>query len=243
MNAIWTTAFYGLLSGTVGTTAGGLLACFLPAEGKRQGAFILEYSAGLMLVVVCLDLLPGAFTYASVWHVLWGLLLGVLIMILSESLLKSHKSLSAGVPSRQTGLAIALGVALHNFPEGLAVGAGLEADPALGMALALAIMLHDIPEGAAIAIPLQNGGVSRWKALWYTIASGLPMGLGALVGAWAGQLSSTVISLCLAVAGGAMLYVVLGNMLPETFRMRAGHMNPVGLLLGILSGTAIILLL
>lgn len=233
VNDLWRVTLYGLASGVAGTAAGGLLACFLPGNNARFNGWILEYSAGLMIAVVCFDLLPGAFGLASLKTVMSGMLVGIIVMAISGALLRAEDAVGA---VGRTGVIIAIGIALHNFPEGLAVGSGFEAEPALGFALAVTIMLHDIPEGAAIAVPLRAGGASRRRAFLWAAASGLPMGLGALLGALAGRLSGAMIAFCLATAGGAMLYVVFSDMLPQAQKMRNKDAAAVGIILGMLTG-------
>lgn len=160
-------------------------------------------------------------------------------MVLSDLWMDSCQSPESISSVKHTGLAIALGIALHNFPEGLAVGSGYEAKASLGLSLAIAIMLHDIPEGASIAVPLRAGGTSRRFAFFLTFLSGLPMGFGTMAGAWAGRSSKVMIAMCLAIAGGAMLYVIFADMLPESKRMYSGRFGSLGSILGMISGIII----
>ncbi len=237
LNNLWTAGLYGVLSGLIGTGAGGFLACFLPAKNKRVVSLLLEYSAGLMLAVVCFDLLPNAFKYAPLSAVILGVLAGVFLMILSDNISNASPGRArknSGI--KNTGMVIALGIALHNFLEGMAVGSGFEAEHTLGVALAIAIMLHDVPEGMSIAIPLRAGGMNRMKAFALALASGLPMGLGSIFGVWTGQITATYIAISLAVAGGAMLYIVFVNMLPESKYMYRGRINSMGSIAGMISG-------
>lgn len=239
MSDIWTVTIYGFIAGTVGTGAGGFLGCFVPETNRRINSFILEYSAGLMVAVVCFDLLPNAFEYASLTIVLLGLMFGVAIMVLSDELIESQKFPQNINSVKHTGLSIAMGIALHNFPEGLAVGSGFEAKTSLGLSLAIAIMLHDIPEGASITVPLRAGGTKRFHAFLLSFFAGLPMGLGAMAGAFAGRSSKTMIAVCLSIAGGAMLYIIFADMLPESKRMYSGRFGSLGSILGMISGIII----
>lgn len=236
MSDLWTVTIYGLTAGTVGTAAGGFLGCFVPQANPRINSFILEYSAGLMVAVVCFDLLPNAFEFASLTIVLLGLMLGVAIMVFSDDLIASQKGQKNISRVKHTGLSIAIGIALHNFPEGLAVGSGYEARASLGLSLAIAIMLHDIPEGASITVPLRAGGAKRSHAFLLSFFAGLPMGFGALIGALAGRSSKTMIAVCLSIAGGAMLYLIFADMLPESKRMYSGRFGSLGSILGMISG-------
>lgn len=237
---LWIITLYGMVAGAGGTAAGGLLACLIPKNNKRVISFLLEYSAGFMMSIVCFDLLPNAFVYAPLVPALLALISGVAVMVISESFVQYGNRKEGTMRSiKRTGFVIAWGVAIHNFPEGLAMGSGFEAEMRLGVSLAIAIMLHDIPEGIAIAAPLRAGGSSRMKAVALTLASGLPMGLGALLGAWAGQISTIWICLCLSFAGGAMLYVIYADMIPESKRMYSGRLDSLGCIMGIITGIII----
>lgn len=232
---IWLAGWYGIVSGVVGTGAGGFMACFLPSQNKRVISFILEYSAGLMLSIVCFDLLPNAFKFTTLGAVLIGIIVGICLMIISDNII----SISRVNKTKSTGLVIALGIAIHNFLEGMAVGSGFKADNTLGLSLAVAILLHDIPEGMSITIPLRAGGMNRLRAISLSLLAGLPMGAGSMFGLWVGEISAYYIAVSLAVAGGAMLYIVFANMLPESKQMYRGRVNSIGSLLGIITGIII----
>jgi ZIP family zinc transporter len=128
---------------------------------------------------------------------------------------------------------------MHNFPEGLAIGSGFDQSVKLGFSLALTLMFHDIPEGVALAVPMIAGGKSRVKTVLIAAGAGIPMGIGALVGALAGHISETVISLCLSIAAGAMLYVVMSDLIPQSKKMYEGRLSSFCDILGILTGVII----
>lgn len=136
----------------------------------------------------------------------------------------------------KTGIIVSIGLALHNIPEGLAIGSGFDASLALGYSLAIAICLHDIPEGISMAIPMKNGGMKPWKVMMYVILSGIATGLGALIGAFIGNISEQVIAVCLAFAAGAMLYIVSGELIPESNKLYQGRISAIGNMLGFIVG-------
>ena len=136
----------------------------------------------------------------------------------------------------KTGIIISIGLALHNFPEGLAIGSGFEASLVLGYSLAVAIALHDIPEGISMAVPMRNGGMSKLKVIFYVILSGITTGLGAFFGSLVGGISDQIIAVCLSFAAGAMLYIVSGELIPESNKVYKGRMNAIGYIMGFILG-------
>ena len=136
----------------------------------------------------------------------------------------------------KTGIVVSIGLAIHNIPEGLAIGTGFEASMKLGYSLAIAIAIHDIPEGISMAAPMKKGGLKSGKILFYVILSGVTTGLGAFVGAIVGNISQKVIAVCLALAAGAMLYIVSGELTPEYNKLYSGKMSSIGNMIGFILG-------
>ena len=144
------------------------------------------------------------------------------------------------------GLVMAAAIALHNVPEGMVIGASFAttADEILanrgGLVMAIVIGLHNIPEGMAVAVPLISGGMSKWRAVGITALSGSPTILGALLGFFLGTLSPTALVISLSFASGAMLYVVFGELLPESILMWKSKLPAAMVVLGMLVGLIII---
>lgn len=231
-------AFVGLVSGLIGTGIGGLSVFFISTAGNRVMSTILEFSAGLMTAVVCFELLPQAFLVGGTFYTLAGVLSGILMVVLAESVLKKSRKLNQGGNSGllRVGVLMAVAMALHNFPEGFAVGSGFEASTSLGITITAAIIIHDIPEGIAMALPMRAGGMSKITAFSYTLLSSVPMGLGAFFGAALGKMSNLLTAACLGFAAGAMLYIVYGELVPESKRLYLGRLSSLGNVLGILCG-------
>lgn len=228
----------GLVSGIIGTGIGGLAAFMITRITNRALGFILEFSAGLMMAVVCFELIPEAFELGGTACTLAGVITGVASVMLIENFIKNSQSLSRGSNRGllQAGILMALAIALHNFPEGFAVGSGFEASASIGLTITAVIIIHDIPEGIAIAVPLRAGGFSRLKSFAYTILSGVPMGFGAFLGAALGGISQDLIAACLGFAGGAMLYIVCAELVPESKRLYLGRLPSIGNVIGIICG-------
>lgn len=231
--------FIGLISGVIGTGAGGLMAFFINKITNRMLSFILEFSAGLMTAVVCFELIPEAFEYGGTIPAFLGIIIGILTLMVIEDFLRKSSALQNKYRNNgllRAGILMSVGIALHNFPEGFAVGSGFEASLSLGVTLTAVIMIHDVPEGIAIAVPLKAGGMSKGKAFLLTVLSGIPMGLGAFLGAALGGISKQLIGVCLGFAGGAMLYVVFADLIPESKKLYLGRLSSLGNILGIICG-------
>lgn len=87
-----------------------------------------------------------------------------------------------------------------------------------------------------MAIPMKNGGMKPWKVMLYVILSGIATGVGALIGAVVGNISEEIIAMCLAFAAGAMLYIVSGELIPESNKLYQGRMTAMGNMLGFIIG-------
>ena len=229
----------GLLCGVIGTGTGGLLTFLIKNPTKRFMATLLGFTSGIMISVVCFDLLPEAFKIGGMTLSFLGIGAGVAMIIVIDQLLpkkNTTKKAGEGFDFIRSGILLGIGIAIHNFPEGLAVGSGFAVNDLLGLGLTIVIGLHDIPEGIAMAAPLRMGGYNKYKMLLYTILAGVPMGFGAMIGELLGELSPSFICICLAFAGGAMLYITCGELIPKTQNIYRGRISTIGMIVGIMCG-------
>lgn len=231
----------GSFVGILGTGIGGMLALFIKKPGDRLLSFILGFAGGIMLTIVCFELLPEAFERGELLIGLVGIIIGVLAIIIIDDRhnIKNQRKNKSYNNSTRVGLLIGLGVALHNFPEGLAIGSGFMATRELGIGISLVIALHNIPEGISMATPMRAGGTGRLKTLLFTLVVGIPMGLGAFVGAILGEVSEALIAFCLAFAGGTMLYIVCGELIPNSKKLYIGKTSTWGVVIGFVIGLII----
>lgn len=235
MNYLLKTTLIGLFFGTFGTTLGGIIGVTWKKNSNRFLSFILQFAAGLMTAIICFDLIPEALSISNLGSTIIGVILGVIVMIMCDNVVKKNNTRTSN-SLLNTGIIVGIGLALHNFPEGLAIGSGFGASITLGYSLAVAILLHDIPEGISMSVPMKNGGMSKIRALIYTMLSGVTTGIGAFFGALVGQISEGMISLCLSIAAGAMLYIVSGELIPESNSLYKGRIGFVGNILGFILG-------
>ena len=191
------TTLLGLFFGTFGTTIGGIIGVTFKNPSNKFLSFILQFAAGLMLAIICFDLIPEALEVSNLSSTFIGIFIGVAAMIVCDNLVKKiynkkGKSKSTTNSLLKTGIIVGIGLAIHNFPEGLAIGSGFESSIKLGFSLALAIALHDIPEGISMSVPMKNGGMSKFKAVILTLLSGVTTGIGAFFGAIVGGISESI---------------------------------------------------
>ena len=180
---------------------------------------------------------PEALEIVPITLCIFGVFLGVISMIVCDKLVnKVYAKKDTNNNLLKTGIIICIGLAIHNFPEGLAIGSGFDASQQLGISLAIAIALHDIPEGISISLPMKNGGFSKPKSIILTAISGFTTGIGAFFGAIIGNISLNLIGVSLAFAAGAMLYIVSCELIPESNRLYKGRMGSLGNILGVVIG-------
>jgi ZIP family zinc transporter len=230
----------GLVIGLSGTLLGGGLV-YLFGGGLKQQSWFLGLSGGIMAAVVIFDLLPEAFGYGGGLIVLTGILLGVGLIDKFEALVDwtpwyGRRKI---FPTLKLGLLLGLGIGLHNFPEGMALGTtyivSREIREWAGLAAVMAA--HNIPEGMVMTAALRLGKVKPakvWLALWLVE---MPMAIGGGVGAFLGRISGTMVALSLGFAGGAMLFLVGRDLLPQAQKLsgvfRVASSFGLGFLIGI----------
>ena len=207
------TTIIGLFFGTFGTTLGGIIGVVIKKNSNKFLSFILSFASGLMMSIICFDLIPEALGISNILNIVAGIIIGIIMMIFCDLIVDKKFNNTKIIKNDKntllkTGIIVSIGLAIHNFPEGLAIGSGFEASIKLGLSLAIAICLHDIPEGVSMAVPMKNGGMKISKVIFYIILSGITTGIGAFFGAIIGSISEQIIAICLSFAAGAMLYIV-----------------------------------
>lgn len=143
-----------------------------------------------------------------------------------------YRSRSLDQKLLRSGILIAIGITIHNIPEGIAVGAGYMHQPQFGYFVALAILLHNIPEGIAAAMPLWTCGVHKWESFRVALFSGLAEPVGALLAAVFLSQFSSLIPGALAFAGGVMVFITLDELVPAAREYGHQHYTAMGIILG-----------
>lgn len=206
------------LSG-MSTPIGGWIVLFFREISPRLLAAILGVATGIMVTVVLTELMPASIRSGN--HTIflsgfaggWGFLF--ILRKIFASLLQDVSLDKKETNFLQMGSFIAIAIALHDLPEGIAIGAGDAIHASVGLVIALAIALHNVPEGMSIALPLCLAKVSKSKILFITFLTGLVTPLGTALSLWLFQISASFISISLAFASGAMTFVVARDILPQ----------------------------
>jgi len=254
---------FSAIAGICGMGLGGLIsAVLLKKPSENMICLLLSFAAGVMVSIVCFGLAPEAFELGGFVVSLLGLILGIVLImglnylvdLITEikgenlNLHKTHEELyhesqlinnpkDANVTRMlRSGMLMLIAIALHNVPEGIAIGAGGSFNFQLGLLLAIMITVHNIPEGMAIAAPLLAGGINKWKVVLLTSLAGATTLLGGLIGILLGSINEFAIALSLSAAGGAMLYIVFGEIIPQSVIMTKNRMAPIITLFGIIVG-------
>ncbi|RPH58935.1 MAG: ZIP family metal transporter, partial [Acidobacteria bacterium] len=201
---------------------------------------MMGFAGGVMVAASCWSLLVPAIESGGVLAATIGLLAGAAFLYLADQLLPH---LHAEFPDeaevegpkvawRRSAL-LMLAMTLHNFPEGMAVGVSFGGgDVGSATALAIGIGLQNVPEGLAIALPLRRGGMTRGRAFFWGQLSAVVEPVAGVLGAALILVSTTFLPYGMAAAAGAMLYVVVEELLPETVRSGTADVATLGFIVG-----------
>ncbi|MDY6874792.1 MAG: zinc transporter ZupT [Chloroflexota bacterium] len=238
-----------LLSALAGlsTTIGSVLALFVRKPGPRLMTLTLGFSGGVMILVSFVELLPGGIETIGFAPANLAFFGGMVIMFLVDALIphdymaehhhtETGSSEDKALQSRllKAGLFVALGLGIHNFPEGMASFATALSDPRLGIAIAIAIAIHNIPEGLAVSAPVYAATGSRSKAFWWSFLSGVAEPVGALLAAVVLMpfLNEAILGVLLSAVAGIMVFISIDELLPISRAYKEEHLSIVGIVAG-----------
>lgn len=242
---------------TWGVTAlGASLVFFFKTINKRVLNGMLGFAAGVMIAASFWSLLAPAiemaenlgqvpYITAAVGFLGGGLFLYIVDKLLPHLHMGQETKNADGIKTNwQRSILLVLSITLHNIPEGLAVGVAFGALAAEGgsaaslagaVALAIGIGLQNFPEGAAVSIPLRREGLSRTKSFLYGQASGIVEPIAGVIGAYTVVKMQHILPYALAFAAGAMIYVVVKELIPESQREEgasSSHIATIGCMVG-----------
>lgn len=240
----------GLTIPFLGTALGAAIVLMLRnGISEKTNNAMLGFASGVMVAASFWSLLQPALEQSgdgigNTWPVLVGFAAGICFLLLLDTIIP-HQHVderhSEGPRSRLTrSTKMILAVALHNIPEGMAVGVvfggvlggNTELTIAGALALSIGMAIQNIPEGAIISVPLRNEGKSSGKAFMWGVTSGLVEPIAALVTIFILKGNSSVMPILLAFAAGAMLYVVVEELIPSSQKGKHSNIGTIGFALG-----------
>jgi ZIP family zinc transporter len=241
------TAFLLTAAAGLSTTIGSGLALLVRQPGAKLMGFALGFSAGVMVLISFVELLPGSIQSIGFLPAHAGLLAGmagflVIDMLIPHDYVGEHDHHETPEKRRlmRVGMLLMLGIGIHNVPEGMVTFVGALQDAHLGLAIAIAIAIHNIPEGLAVAAPVYAATGSRRKAFLWSFLSGVSEPVGAALAALIllPFLSASVLGWVLAVVAGIMIAISLDELIPVARSFKTEH-SPI---LGVMTGMGVMAL-
>jgi len=263
-------AFAVTLGAGLATGIGSTIAFFAKTTNKGFFALSMGFSAGVMVYLSFVEILPKATGYISEYFpevqaaalaaaaLVGGLVLMALIDAVVPSGANPHENTQVELMNQpatldetqnkallRMGLFIALAIAIHNFPEGLATFLLVLDDPQIGIALAVAVAMHNIPEGIAVSVPVYYATKSKLKAFRLSFLSGLAEPAGAVIGylILAQFLNHLVLGVIFAMVAGVMIFLAIDTLLPTARNSARGHLTVYGVIAGMAVMAASLILL
>ncbi len=223
---------------------GSLLSLMVRKPGPKFLTLSLGFSAGVMIFVSFVELLAQSIKMIGSPYAYLAFFAGMGVTFFIDNIVP-HDYMAEHNKDElmckrnnlcRTGFFIALGITIHNFPEGLAVFAGSLTNIKIGIAIAVAVALHNIPEGIAVSVPIYTATRSRRKAFLWSALSGLTEPLGALIAALFLMpfLSNSLIGVTLAVVAGIMMFISMDELVPVSRSYGEEHLSIVGLMAGMI---------
>jgi ZIP family zinc transporter len=232
------TLFAGLATGI-----GSLVAFLTKRTNTNFLSLTLGFSAGVMIYISFMELVPEAGKVLNDLQLMLSFFGGIGLIAIIDFLIPEDENpheihlaedMEKNSRLKRMGIMLALSIAIHNFPEGIAAFMSGLNSLEVGIPIALAIAIHNIPEGIAVSVPIYHSTGSRKKAFWYSFLSGLAEPVGALVAIlilfpfWSPMLEGVV----LAGVSGIMVYISIDELLPGAERFGKHHLSILGFIAG-----------
>jgi ZIP family zinc transporter len=219
MDPIFVQAVVAATFTMLATGLGGLPFVFVQHFPEALAGLSWAFAGGMMLSASVFNLIIPGVNDGGILPVAFGVLAGTLVFGLASRYIDHHDFTLAGI-NDASGKRVTLILAtlfFHSIPEGLAVGVAYGSGEAnLGLVMAIAISIHNIPEGVAVSLPLRADGVSGWKCVGWSIFSSLPQPLATIPAYLAVVAFREVLPFAFGLAAGAMFFLVLSEMIPES---------------------------
>jgi ZIP family zinc transporter len=234
--------FLAACATALATGLGAIPVWFLGQRAAALTPFLLGVAAGVMGVASVVGLLAPAADEGSVAEVLVGLLVGGLLLSIARRRLDSEAVfMGRSGPGARTAALVFAVLFVHSLPEGLAVGTAYASDrEGLGLFVILAIAIQNIPEGTSVSIPMEAAGYGQARQFWAAVGTSAPQPVGALIAYLAVEEVSALLPFSFAFAAGAMLSLIVVELLPQAYADRRQWVGPTA---GLLAGAGVMVAL
>jgi zinc transporter, ZIP family len=230
-----------LLAG-IFTLLGSFISLLLKNTNKRGIQFALGMSAGVMIYLSFMELMPVAVKGLGFFTANLGFFAGILGIMLVDFIIPhdyiGEKYCLPGCEKKviKASVLTAIGITIHNLPEGMAVFIAAVGNIKLGIAITFAIALHNIPEGIAVSVPIFNATGSKRKALLFSFIAGMAEPLGAILALLFLMpfMSPAVLAFTFALVAGVMVFISFDELLPLAYNDSGDHTSILGILAGML---------
>ncbi|MBM3707219.1 MAG: zinc transporter ZupT [Actinobacteria bacterium] len=238
LKALMLTSIAGL-----STTIGGLIGLTFKKESAKFMSFVLGFTAGVMVGVSFFELLPSGFseigfTKASIAFTAGFIFMFLIDYFIPHEYIGQKERINDRTNKRllRTGLFVALGIGIHNFPEGMATFYSSIVDMKVGIAISVAIAVHNIPEGIAVSAPIYRATGSKGKAFLWSFLSGAAEPVGAVLTALVllPFLNSEILGYLLAGIAGLMVFISIDELLPVSKSYGYNHLPIVSFIIGMI---------
>ena len=240
--------FLGIMIPFIGTTLGSAMVFIMKNKmNEKVEKLLLGFASGIMIAASIWSLIIPSIDMAKEQsNIAWlpatiGFILGIAFLMLLDFIIPKLKLKRVNKRNRKTAMMV-LAVTLHNIPEGMAVGVAF-AGVLIGntgialagaMALSIGIAIQNVPEGAIISMPLKSIGFKKKRAFYYGTLSGVVEPIGALITILLIKIVAPILPIFLSFAAGAMMYVVVNELVPESQNGNYRNMGTIGITLGFL---------
>jgi ZIP family zinc transporter len=227
------------------TALGGLVGVVVKKPGPRFTTLSLGFSAGVMILVSFVELLQVGIKSVGFGIALVAFFVGMFMMFFIDAIIPHDYLAECNLPEEKhrsinlvrTGFFVALGICIHNFPEGLATFAGTMQSVKLGVVIAIAVALHNVPEGIAVAVPIYAATGNKKKAWSWSLFSGTIELLGAVIAAVLLMpfLNANLLGIILSMVAGIMIFISVDELIPVSRSYGHEHLSILGFILGMMA--------
>jgi zinc transporter, ZIP family len=247
LKALLITAIAGLA-----TTIGSLLGLAVRKESPKFMCSVLGFTAGIMIGISFFELLPSSFDaigflMASIAFVGGFIFIFVIDFFIPHEYIGQKERITDKTNQKllRAGMFVAIGIGIHNLPEGMATFYSFLSDEKIGIAIAVAVAVHNIPEGIAVSVPIYKATGSRKKAFLYSFLSGVAEPVGAVITALflLPFLNAAILGYILAAVAGIMTFISIDELVPVSTSYGYSHLPILSFLAGIIVMIASLFLL